>query len=104
VLEGANVSVIVDVVQFLVIGAIGVWSWLVQRNDNTAAKVAEHAEKISALEARLGEVPGHDDLQTLRHEISETRTGVDRVVGELKQISSQLRLVNEHLLKEARER
>lgn len=102
--EGSNVAVIVDVVQFLVIGAIGVWSWLVQRNDNTAASVAEHAERLSSLEAKLAAVPGHDDLRSLREEISDTRSAVERVIGELKQIASQLRLVNEHLLKEARER
>jgi hypothetical protein len=98
------IKIIVDVVQFLVIGAVGVWMWLVQRNDNTAASVSEHAERLSTLEAQIQGVPGHSDLESLRKEIGETRSAVERAVGQLEQITRQLGMINEHLLNEARNR
>jgi len=96
------VKVIVDLVQFLVIGGVGVWAWLVRRNDDTAEQVAQHGEKIATLEAQIKGVPGHDDLETLRSEISETRGAIERANGELVQISKTLSLIQEHLLRGGR--
>lgn len=88
----------VDVAQFVVIAAVGAWSWLAQRNDETRAAVASHAARLSAMEARLGEVPDHDDLARLWTELNQTRSAVERVIGELSQISKQLSMISEHLL------
>lgn len=96
-----TVKIIVDVLQFLILGGIGIWVWLFNRNDRTAETLAGHGEKIAGLEAKLASVPGHDDLEALRSEMSDVKAAVEGVAGELKQISRTLELINQHLLRSA---
>jgi methyl-accepting chemotaxis protein len=92
----------VDVAQFVLLAAVGAWSWLAQRNDETRAAVADHAERLSAIEARVTKMPDHDDLSKLWTEMNETRAAVERVIGELTQISKQLSMISEYLLNQSK--
>ncbi len=109
------VQILVDVAQFVVTGAIGVYVYLVNKNAATNARIDQteknvdgrldnHEQRLSRVEAHVEQLPAHDDLTAVRSDIAATRQSVENVSGQLSQLVNQVGLIQEHLLREARAR
>lgn len=75
------IKIWVDVAQFLITGAIGVYIYFVNRGDATNERITNMAEdyderlddhqgRISRVEETLRHMPTHDDLDVLKQDVS----------------------------------
>jgi hypothetical protein len=83
----------IDLAQFILTGAIGVYMYLVRKNDATLARVAkleqkaderldQHAAAIAELKGASSARPTHGDMDRLRAEISGVKEAVASLQAE----------------------
>lgn len=70
--------------------------------DALDAKLASHADRLTAIERDLKHAPTHDDLKRIHARLDEVSTGMATVVGELKSATHILNLLHEDRLQEGR--
>ncbi len=102
-----------DIVQFLVMGIIGFYVHIMARQRVTEKELAEHKDdvtgQLNGLGQRLSRVeeagrhaPTHDHLGDVYEKIDTVSGHVHEIVGKLDGMGTQLRLINEHLMKVSR--
>ena len=93
---------------FVLTWGIGFYVHLVNKNKATTDKMehldtkasanfANHADRLSRIEATLKVVPTHDDLGKLQRELNETTQQVSRLSGEISQMNDNLRMLLHHM-------
>lgn len=98
-----------DVVQTLILAAIGVYTWLSNRTRVNASRIQslEHdidqrldtqGDRLTRVEEAIRHGPSHEDLKRIHQRMDETNNAVGELVGELKAIRPTLQLIHEYLL------
>lgn len=98
-----------DVVQFILMGAIAFYMHIVARQrvtqDKLDAHMAEVTQTLNGLGQRLARVeeahrhsPTHGDMGALAKELGELRGDVQQMAGGLEGIRRAVDLINQHLL------
>lgn len=70
--------------------------------DALDAKLAAHADRLTAIERDLQHAPTHDDLKRIHARLDDVSEGMATLVGELKGVTHILNLLHEDRLKERR--
>lgn len=70
--------------------------------DALDAKLASHADRLTAIERDMKHAPSHDDLKRLHARLDEVSTGLATAVSELKSTTHILNLLHEDRLNEGR--
>lgn len=78
------IKIWVDVAQFLITGAIGIYIYLVNKGDATNERIStlagdhderldDHQQRISRIEEALKHMPTHDDLSGIKADIASLK-------------------------------
>lgn len=100
-----HIKLWVDVAQFAVMSAIGIWMYLERRNDKTNARVTEVAGKLEAHDGRLVRVetqvkhlPQTPDLEKLYERLRTVDHRTSHMEGEFQEVRRTLGLIHEYLM------
>lgn len=99
----------VDVGQFLITGAIGVYLWWERQSDSTRqridsletdvdARLDNQGMRLSRVEAKVDQLPSHEDIGDLHARINDVARGMNTMSGEMSGIKTTLNLIHQHLL------
>ncbi|MBN9697172.1 MAG: hypothetical protein J0L85_15400 [Zoogloea sp.] len=70
--------------------------------DALDAKLAAHADRLTAIERDQKHAPTHDDLKRIHSRLDDVSEGLSNLVGEFKGTGHTLNLIHEYLLTEKR--
>jgi hypothetical protein len=70
--------------------------------DALDAKLAAHADRLTALESNQRHAPTHEDLKRIHSRLDDVSEGLSNLVGEFKGTGHTLHLIHEYLLTEKR--
>lgn len=112
-MDSAALKNIIDVAQFLLTGGIGVWLWIINRNDSTNHRINglenvidkrldDHAQRITSVEAHLEVAPNHDNIGDLHERINAMAKGVDTMTGEFGALRRTVDTMHQFLLGRAK--
>lgn len=101
----------IDLAQFAVMAAIGIWMYLEKRHDKTSERISglESAadKRHDAVDARLVRVETHiehlpktDDLEKLYERVRLVDHRTSHMEGEFREVRRTLGLIHEYLMKE----
>lgn len=101
----------IDLAQFAVMAAIGIWMYLEKRHDKTADRISSLEEaadqRNDALDARLVRVETHiehlpqtTDLEKLYERVRLVDHRTSHMEGEFREVRRTLSLIHEYLMKE----
>jgi len=100
-----------DVLQTMIMGAIGIYVWWTGRTAATKSAIDGVDERVDQVVSRLDRVehtlehqPGHGDLDALRSEMAHTNRKLAEVSAQLVGTVSLLNRLHEYLLQERREK
>lgn len=100
-----------DVVQAIIMAAIGVYVWWTGRSRATTEAIDRVDERVSQTQTRLDRVehtlenlPGHGDLDALRVEMAHTNRKLAEVSAQLVGTTNLLNRLHDYLLQERREK
>lgn len=104
-----TLKIVIDVAQFFLTGGIGVWLWIINRNDSTNQRINglenvldsrldNHAQRITSLEAHSKTAPTHDDMGDLHERINTMAKGVDTMAGEFGALRRTVDTIHNFLL------
>lgn len=88
---------------------IGVYLFWERHNDGTRRRIDGletdldgrmdgHATRLARVEARVEQLPDHNDLAALHSRVTEVAGSVHRLGGEMQGMKTVLNLIHEHLL------
>lgn len=121
------IKILIDVAQFLLMGGIGIYIHLVNKNDATKDRIDKveregrerynnlntvtddrldnHESRISKIEGLLNQAPTHDDIGQVHERVNELATAVAGISAMtaaqteiLKAIQGRLEMINNYLL------
>lgn len=109
-MDWSAAKVIVDIVEFVVLGVIAIYVYLRTANQVTAdrldalamqltTQMRGHGERLSTLEAAVNLGPTHDDLKRLHARMDEISNELHLLTGEFRVASRTLNMIQEHLLR-----
>ncbi len=84
--------------QWVVIGVIGIYSWLVGRQTASAKEMLELRTRVTTLEAEMRAVPSHSKLNELMGRLERLDARMEGVVDSMQPISRSLDRINDYLL------
>lgn len=100
-----QIKIWIDVAQFAVMSAIGVWLYLERRNDKTNSRVTELSAKLEAHDGRLVRVetkvvhlPQVSDLEKLYERVRAVDHRTSHMEGEFHEVRRTLALIHEYLM------
>lgn len=95
---GIDWRLMTDLAQFLVMLVMGAWLRRAQRDQVTQAQIQAIDARLSRAEARIEQMPDHDDLGDLHDRVNQVKAGMDTMTGELTGIRTTLNLIHNYLL------
>jgi len=96
------IKIWVDVAQFVITGGIGVYIYLINKNDATNSRISsfeastddrldDHHTRLATVEAQIKQMPTHGDLGEVRESVAslqaETKNQTEILRGIQKQVS-----------------
>lgn len=101
----------IDLAQFAVMAAIGIWMYLEKRHDKTSERIGYLEEKTDArndaIDARMVRVETHidhlpqiRDLEKLYQQLRVVDQRTSHMEGEFREVRRTLSLIHEYLMKE----
>lgn len=89
--------------------AIGVYLFWERHNNATSKRIGQlesdvddrldgHSTRLAKIEARVDQLPSHDDLGDLHDRINAVAAGMNTMTGELAGVKTTLNLIHQHLL------
>ena len=101
----------IDVAQFVVMSAIGVWMYLERRNDKTNDRVSKledelgekldsHDGRLMRVETQVEHLPQVSDLEKLYERVRTVDHRTSHMEGEFREVRRTLGLIHEYLMKE----
>lgn len=108
-MEYEALKIWIDIAQFGVTGGIGIWLWLVRKNDTTNVHLAQlerdvdqrldnHAQRLAGLEADIKGLPTHKDLGDLYERVNQVAENLSQLTGEFRGVRDTLGLIHRQLL------
>lgn len=95
----------IDVAQFAVMSAIGVWLYLERRNDKTNTRVTELGDKLDVhdgrlvrMETQVKHMPQTPDLEKLYERIRTVDHTTTKMEGEFREVRRTLGLIHTYLM------
>lgn len=99
----------VDLSQFVLTGALGIYLWLVNRTRVNAERIRQLEDdidnrvdaidqRVTRLEATGEHAPTHDDLGKIHNRIDECTKGVSSLEGKFQKANETLNTIHEFLL------
>lgn len=103
----------IDVAQFLITGAIGIYIYLINKNDATNRRIAKvekdtdtrldnHASRIAKLEGAIEVLPTHQDMNQLNNKVGSLARETSQQTGMLEGLTKQVALIQEWLYGKAK--
>jgi hypothetical protein len=104
-----------DFAQTLILAAIGIYTWLVNRTRVNSARIREletdidgrldkHDERLTRVEEMIKHGPTHTDLKRIHQRMDEAATAISSLAGEFKGVKGTLDLIHQYLLNEGKRR
>ena len=108
-----QVKIWIDVGQFLITGAIGVYIYLVNKNDATNKRIAkverdsdlrldDHEGRITTMEAAMKFLPTHTDMTQVASSIASLQATAEGQTELLQRLTKQVDRVNDWLIDRAK--
>ncbi len=103
----------VDVAQFLITGAIGIYIYLVNKGDATNhrittlaeshdARLDDHRNRIARIEEALKHMPTHDDLANIRSDIASLKAETQGQTQLLERLEKTVSRISDWLIDRAK--
>ncbi len=96
----------IDVAQFVLTGAIGVYIHVVKKSDATNKRVdrieKDHGNRLSKVEAAMPHVPTHNDMTQLHSDVAALKAETSGQTDLLKRLTAQVDLINQWLVNRAK--
>lgn len=107
------IKIWVDVAQFLITGAIGVYIYLVNKNDATDKRITnlsdqndkrldDHHGRISRIEETLKHMPTHNDLTGLKEDVAALKAETNSQTQLLERLEKTVGRISEWLIDRAK--
>ncbi|CAM5457734.1 hypothetical protein TMEC54S_03493 [Thauera mechernichensis] len=84
--------------QWIVIGVIGIYSWLIGRQAASAKELLELRTRITTLEAEMRAVPSHNQLNELMGRLERLDAKLEGVTDSMQPLARSLDRINDYLL------
>lgn len=109
-MELQHIALAISVANFVLTWGVALYMYLANKDKATNGRISElqrdidgklddHAERITALEARAESAPTHEDLGGIHSKINEVSDQCAALAGEFKGVRSLLTTIHEHLLR-----
>jgi len=107
------IKIWVDVAQFLITGAIGVYIYLVNKGDATNERISnlaedhderldDHQQRISRVEEALKHMPTHDDLSGIKADIASLKSETHGQTELLRRLEATVGRISDWLIQKAK--
>lgn len=107
------IKIWVDIAQFAITGAIGIYIYLVNRGDATNRRITDlekshderldqHQSRISKLEEALEHMPTHNDLSGLKTDIASLKSETHGQTELLKRLEATVSRISDWLIDRAK--
>ena len=107
------IKIWVDIAQFAITGAIGVYIYLINRGDATNRRISDlekshderldhHQSRISKLEEALEHMPTHNDLSGLKTDIASLKSETHGQTELLKRLEATVSRISDWLIQKAK--
>lgn len=107
------IKIWVDIAQFAITGAIGVYIYLVNRGDATNRRIDnlekshddrldKHGSRISKIEEALKHMPTHDDLSGIKTDIASLKSETHGQTELLKRLEATVGRISDWLIDRAK--
>ncbi len=93
-----QLSVGFGTMQWIVIGVIGIYSWLIGRQAASAKELLELRTRITTLEAEMRQVPSHNQLNDLMARLERLDAKLEGVTDNMQPLARSLDRINDYLL------
>ncbi|EPK4543376.1 DUF2730 domain-containing protein [Serratia marcescens] len=87
-----------QVLQWAVLSAIGIYSWIVGRQSASNKEMLELRTRLVSIEAQLAHVPTQQQVTILLEKLSGTEAGLRSIDTLISGMSSRLEYINNYLL------
>lgn len=84
--------------QWVVIGVIGIYSWLVGRQAASAKELLDLRTRITTLEAEMRQAPSHNQLTDLMGRLERLDAKLEGVADSMQPLARSLDRINDYLL------
>ncbi|KHS86528.1 MULTISPECIES: DUF2730 family protein [Enterobacterales] len=85
--------------QWVVMGVVGIYTWLIGRQSASQQELLELRTRITTLEAQVKQVPTQAQITELISNLSRTEAGLKGMGDQITAISRRTETINEYLLK-----
>lgn len=100
-MEQENVKLLIDIAQFVITGAIGIYLYLDRKHEQTTKRISQletdlddrldsHAGRLATIEAQLANVPSHADLRTLAEDMAASKSMLQSVKESIDRLQNYL--------------
>lgn len=93
-----NISFSFEAVRWIVVAAIGVYSWLIGRQSASGKEMLDLRTRITQLEADVKQMPSQAQMHELALQVSRVAGSVDTLSERIEPIRSAVGRVENHLL------
>ena len=104
-----HIKLWIDVAQFAVMSAIGIWMYLERRHDKTndrvtrletelGEKIEQHDGRLMRVETQVEHLPQMPDLEKLYERVRTVDNRTSHMEGEFREVRRTLGLIHEYLM------
>lgn len=98
-MDAENIMFSLSTMQWIVMSAIGVYSWLIGRQAASAKELLDLRMRLTAIEAEMQQVPKHAHMAEMLARMERLDARLGGVEESIKPIARQLEKINDYLLR-----
>lgn len=87
-----------EAMRWLVLSAIGVYTWIIGRQSASAAELLELRTRLTTLEAQMAQVPSQAQLHELVATVASMRGSIETVAARIEPVARSVDRVENYLL------